>query len=156
MRYRFATIDLRWQERGGTVDDLPELLEKEGMFSAIQEVLWVIAFGGQTDLHAVVEVARGDFYEVRIHIPIILQAVLASGTDRFWLLHNHPAGGVKPTDRDIEATKQVMAAANQADMYLEDHLIVAPPGRIYSMKDHGQLVPARRIEQLIAADRAER
>lgn len=159
MRYQFATVELRWLERGGTVQDLPALLEREGLYRAVQEVFWIVTYGaksdtphGEPDLHAVIEVARGDFYSVNVHIPVILQAVWASGTDRFWLMHNHPSGVVKPTDKDIEMSKAIMLAANLAHLYLEDHVIIGPPRKVYSMKEHGQLTPARKIRQLTAAN----
>lgn len=151
MRYQFATVELRWTGQGGKVDDLPALLRKEGLFTSAQEVFWVVSFGADTDLHSVVEVARGNYRSVEVSIPLLLSALWASGTDRFWLMHNHPSGNVKPTAKDIAMSKHIMAIANLGHLYLEDHLIIGPPNRIYSMKEHGQLKPARQIQEVRVA-----
>jgi DNA repair protein RadC len=150
MRYQFATVELRRTGPVKTTDDVIGMCEKEGMFAASQEVFWIVTYGAETELRSVIEIARGNYYQVAVSIPIILSALAAAGTDRFWLMHNHPSGNVEPTKQDVTLSKRIMAVANLADAYLEDHIIIGPPARIYSMKDHGQLTP-REVTAVYAA-----
>ena len=151
MDYQFATVELRRTGPIKTVEDLPAMLEKEGLFRAAQEVFHVITFDGMTQLRSVVEIGRGDYHSVQVSIPLILSAMAAAGTDRFWLMHNHPDGHVNPTDIDLDLTRQIMLVANLSNLFLEDHLIIGPPRQTYSMADHGQLTPSRKITSMIAS-----
>lgn len=150
MKYQFATVELRRTGPERTIDDVPAMCANEGLFTASQEVFWIVTYGAETELRSVIEIARGTYYQVAVSIPIILSALAAAGTDRFWLMHNHPSGNVKPTVQDIDLSKRIMAVANLADAYLEDHLIIGPPAKIYSMKEHGQLTP-REVTTVYAA-----
>ncbi len=42
----------------------------------------------------------------------------------FLIAHNHPAGDPNPSEQDIDATKQVQAAARVLQVTLYDHIIL--------------------------------
>lgn len=50
--------------------------------------------------------------------------------------HNHPSGDPTPSRRDIEATQQLMAAAQLLGLRLRDHIIVSKAGD-FSFAAHG-------------------
>jgi len=155
MRYQFATVELRRRGPIKTTDDIVSMCVKEGLFTSAQEVFHIICFDGETQLRSVVEIGRGDYHSVPAPIPVILSALAASGADRFWLMHNHPDGNVKPTKIDLDLTRQIMVVANLSEHFLEDHLIIGPPDKIYSMAQHGQITPHPRITGMIAAQDGE-
>jgi DNA repair protein RadC len=124
--------------------DLAALLRELGMTDLVQEAVWVIAYDAITNARTIVEVARGGYHDVQVHIPTVMSAVLLAGTDRFIMAHNHPSGDVDPTSNDMILTHRVMDAANASGIYFEDHLIVGPHGKFYSMARTGLLVPKRR------------
>jgi len=119
-----------------------ELVEEWGMNTAMQESFWVITYDSGRNLRRVTEVARGGYRDVLVSISTVLTAVLASGTDRFMVVHNHPSGNVEPTTMDMALTKKIMAGANAAGLYFEDHVIIAPPDKWYSMTANGLIVPS--------------
>ncbi|MDR3112208.1 MAG: DNA repair protein RadC [Elusimicrobiota bacterium] len=49
--------------------------------------------------------------------------------------HNHPGGNLKPSQSDIEATKNVKAALETVDILLLDHIIICNEN-YYSFKEH--------------------
>ncbi len=54
------------------------------------------------------------------------------------IAHNHPSGEAKPSDRDIQATQQLVAAGILLGIPVRDHIIVA--GRQYFSFGHHQML----------------
>lgn len=52
------------------------------------------------------------------------------------LVHNHPSGDTRPSNADIQITKQIMQAAEAVGVTLHDHLIISSKSH-YSFKAHG-------------------
>lgn len=57
---------------------------------------------------------------------------------RVALCHNHPHSSTKPSQSDIQVTKQIMEALRLLDVVLLDHIIIAD-GLYYSFIDNGML-----------------
>jgi DNA repair protein RadC len=150
----WATTELRVRKEmpPATVADLPDILTSEGMYDATQEVFWVAAYDATTSLRAVVEAARGDYYRVAVSIPVVMNAVLVSGANRFYVGHNHPSAVIEPTEKDLKLTNQISLAAAICGIFLEDHWVLGPGGRIWSMRDRGQFTPSPAITELYAAN----
>lgn len=118
-----------------------DLLGSWGLNKSPQEALWVIAYDANRNLRTVVEVARGGYIHVDIHIPSVLSAVLVSGSERFLIAHNHQNGHAAASQQDVAMTQDIQDAAATAGLYLEDHLIVTPQGRTFSFVASGLYVP---------------
>ena len=153
--HRFVTIEQVVRAERPQTDDLPSLLESFGLTRSTQEALWVIAFGAMTQLKTITEVARGGFHDVVVHIPSVLSAVLVSGTDRFYVAHNHPEGPVEPTDDDIGLTAMIADSAERVGLSFEDHIIVGPSGW-YSFWEAGLLTRATSLGVRAAMKRGGR
>lgn len=54
------------------------------------------------------------------------------------IAHNHPSGDPMPSGSDIEATEQLIAAAQLLGLRLQDHVIVAKEG-YYSFRQQGRI-----------------
>jgi DNA repair protein RadC len=127
-----------------TPPELAVMLKDWGLTDLAQEAVWVVAYDAVTNARSVIEVARGGYHDVQVHIPTVISAVLLAGTDRFIVAHNHPSGDTDPTANDMLLTHRVMDAANATGIYFEDHLIVGPPDRFFSLARAGLLIPKRR------------
>ena len=55
------------------------------------------------------------------------------------LLHNHPTGGVKPSDADIKVTKQMKKAGEILSIPLLDHIIFCRTSDYYSLKGNKKM-----------------
>ncbi len=147
----FTTIELRNEGvEGKTLNDLIPLLKEDGLFDAAQEHFWVVGYDAGLNLRAAVTVAIGDQFGVRVSIAAILQVLHASGSSRFYIGHNHPAGDLRPTAKDLQLTDQIMAAGSICGAYLEDHWVIGPSQKVWSMKEKGQLSPSPGIVELYA------
>lgn len=144
MRDRFVTVELavHKEEPMPAHEKVPALLMRWGLGNQTQECFWVISYDAMMNIRNVVEVARGAYARVRVHYPAVYAAVLQTGCERFQVAHNHPTGDPKPTQKDIDLTRQIMFGANACGLFFEDHVIVTPTGKSYSFADHNMLVPA--------------
>jgi len=55
------------------------------------------------------------------------------------LLHNHPTGGVKPSNEDIKVTKQMKKAGEILSIPLLDHIIFCRTNDYYSLKGNKKM-----------------
>jgi len=55
-----------------------------------QEAFWVIPVDAAQQARSFVTVSSGEYHSVGVPVPAVLSAVLQSGTDVFWVAHNHP------------------------------------------------------------------
>tara|TARA_Y100001954_G_C15780629_1_gene589602 strand:- start:1016 stop:1327 length:312 start_codon:yes stop_codon:yes gene_type:complete len=56
---------------------------------------------------------------------IIFSIALALGAAALVLLHNHPSGNPKPSQSDINLTKNLVEAGKFLDLPVLDHIIIA-------------------------------
>ncbi|MFT3966648.1 MAG: JAB domain-containing protein [Sphingobium sp.] len=81
---------------------------------------------------------RGGQRRVGIPLPALVQALAATGAAYVFMAHNHPSGDPRPSDADIEATRQVWRIARMLGASLQDHLVIAQE-RCFSFRSHGLL-----------------
>jgi DNA repair protein RadC len=60
-----------------------------------------------------------------VHPREVFQPALTYGAVAIIIAHNHPSGTLSPTDADLEATSQLIAAGKILGIDLLDHLIIA-------------------------------
>ncbi len=90
------------------------------------------------NLHVVscVTVEEGGVNTVPINVRKIVEATYRSNCSLVILAHNHPNGIALPSDKDIQATRQLMEILASVGIKLLDHVIVSPQNAI-SMKEAG-------------------
>jgi len=76
------------------------------------------------------------------HTPVypreILRRAIECNATALILAHNHPSGDARPSDDDIEMTREVKRAANALGIVLHDHLIIGD-GSWFSFRQKGLL-----------------
>jgi DNA repair protein RadC len=77
------------------------------------------------DLLAVDTIARGDISSCRPDIARILWRGDMVGAKAFILVHNHPSGDPRPSSTDIRFTRRLRRIADELNLPLLDHLIIA-------------------------------
>jgi DNA repair protein RadC len=58
----------------------------------------------------------------------IMKRALELGATALILVHNHPSGDPKPSNADIEMTRQILRAAEPFNIVIHDHVIVSKNG----------------------------
>lgn len=154
MRTQYCSVRLEVERERPSISEMPSaLFDIGGLHDATQETLWVIPYDSIMRVRSVVEVARGGYHSMEIPIPTVLTAVVAAGTDRFAIAHNHSTGDVDPTEPDMDLTRKIMEAANACGLYFEDHLILGPNREVFSMAESGILIPAPQLQAMARTNR---
>ncbi len=81
-------------------------------------------------------VSRGGMNATAVDPKIVFKIAISNGANGIVLCHNHPSGGVKPSEQDIRLTKRLREAANVLDITLLDHIIVGA-NTYFSFADEG-------------------
>lgn len=86
------------------------------------------------------EVARGQRDRVAVGLDNVMDAASDARCAAFLCVHNHPSGSPKPSDADIELTRDIRRATPPGRVFV-DHLIITPgcvyscvSGRLHKMK----------------------
>jgi DNA repair protein RadC len=141
---QWATVHLSIEK----MEQLPDrrgmtgLFRSWGLHTLTQESFWVLSYDASMNVRTLVEICKGTYATVGVHLPSLFSAVLLSGADRFVVVHNHPTNSTNPTPADINTTNAIMAGANPLGLYFEDHFIIAPTAKTFSFAASKLLVPA--------------
>lgn len=107
-------------------------------FISHHEEMWIILLNQASKVIGRAQLVKGGLSGVIVDIRIIWQYVIKSNAVQFILIHNHPGGGLLPSECDKALTNKVQKAAGMLDFRLTDHLIVTVNG-YYSFVDEGNL-----------------
>lgn len=66
----------------------------------------------------------------------IMKRALELGATALILVHNHPSGDPKPSQADIDMTREIVQAAKTFNIIIHDHIIIARKGHT-SLKSEG-------------------
>ena len=83
-------------------------------------------------------VSKGGRSEAVVDSKVIFTAALEGGATGIILSHNHPSGGLKPSQADISLTEKVVAGGKILGVTVLDHIIITKYG-YYSFADEGML-----------------
>jgi DNA repair protein RadC len=141
VQYTHLELHVDRVEHFGSELDAVKLFQSTGMHRSAQETFWVLAFGPVLNIATMFELNRGMYAYVDLHIPSLISGVLLSGVERFWVAHNHPSLSLEASPGDIQATREIMDAANTVKLHFEDHLILVPNGDFASLASRGLMRP---------------
>ena len=90
-----------------------------------EEVFYILSLDKNMVLIRATLLAKGSSDQVPFTFREILQEGLQTGAHSIVLCHNHPAGSLLPSTKDIEMTKEISYLLEKTDIFLADHIIVA-------------------------------
>lgn len=88
---------------------------------------------------ATVDIGRGTSETTIIDLRGLMTAVLLTYARAVIIAHNHPSGCTVPSAADIDSTRTIKRALDTIQVYLMDHVIMAPSGSWSSMRAEGLL-----------------
>jgi DNA repair protein RadC len=115
----------------GSADIYPimrEILLRENKVRRKQEYFWVIALNNANTIENIELVALGAVNKLNVGPIEVFSIPLQKRCKNVILVHNHPAGILKPSKDDIAFTKSIKAAADIMAITILDHLIITEEG----------------------------
>ena len=83
-----------------------------------------------------IKLSSGGMVGTVIDKRVVMNLALSCGATSIMLAHNHPSGNLKPSNTDIQVSKQLKEAGKLLEINVIDHLILTTEG-YYSMADEG-------------------
>ncbi len=84
-----------------------------------------------------VTVSEGTLDQCIVYPKNVFSFLLLSGATAFIIAHNHPAGGINPSEADWTITHRLKAIGKDLDLNLVDHLLIAGD-RVLSFRELGR------------------
>ncbi len=98
----------------------------------------VIFLNRSNKVLGIYELATGGLTGVVADPRLVFAAALKANALQLILAHNHPSGGLKPSQPDVDLTNKIKHAGMFLDILVADHLIITSEG-YYSFADDGLL-----------------
>ena len=87
-----------------------------------------------------VKISQGGFTGTVVENKLILAVAIKSAATGIIVAHNHPSGGIIPSQPDIKCTRQLNECCKIFDIKLIDHLILSgDTEKYYSFADDGNI-----------------
>jgi DNA repair protein RadC len=102
------------------------------------EVFVALFLDAKNHLISFEELFRGTLSTTSVYPREVVMRVLHHGAAHVVLAHNHPSGGVEPSQADLVLTKHLKAALHLIDVQVLDHVIVSSSAAL-SMAERGLL-----------------
>jgi DNA repair protein RadC len=100
------------------------------------EEMILLALNRQNEIYGWYRISSGGTSATICDAKVVFSILLKANASSFMLAHNHPSGALRPSNEDIELTKNLVKAGRLLDIKLLDHLIVSDTGYL-SMSDEG-------------------
>ena len=118
---------------------MKEILLRESKIDRNKEHLWVVSLSISNQLLLIELIALGSVRDVQIEPMEIFSFALQKRAVKIIIVHNHPSGSLKPSQRDIEMTDKIQAIGDFLRVPLIDHLIISEK-EYFSFDESGLLV----------------
>jgi len=102
------------------------------------EEFWIILLKRNSEVIKKVRISTGGVAGTVADVRMIFKHGLEELASSVILVHNHPSGGLKPSNQDVQLTKRMKEAGKLLDITVVDHLIYTDTG-YFSFADEGVL-----------------
>lgn len=129
------------------------VLLRQSRIHRMREYFWVIGLDTDSNIQYLELVAVGKLNSVNVDPVEIFSFAVQKKCKRIILVHNHPAGNLRPSKEDVELTAKLAMGSHFLGLDILDHLIInekeySSIGHIASvkgmLKEVGRLKPAKK------------
>ena len=132
---RFLADRIMDQDFMRSSEEVMEYL-KHNLRDKTREIFMVIYLNGRNQILQMEELFEGTLTTSAVYPREVVKRALDHAAAALVFVHNHPSGNLKPSQDDITITKKLKEAAEEIDVSVHDHLIIAG-NEGYSFADNG-------------------
>ncbi len=141
-----AAMELGRRRRGEEVLELKKITSSKSIFELMQPIIgelsheefWVLYLNNSNKVISKSQLSKGGITGTVVDVRLVFKSALEIGAIGVVLCHNHPSGGLTPSDADKQITKKLKFAGESLDIKVLDHLIVTE-NNYFSFSDSGIL-----------------
>lgn len=104
-------------------EDIADLFMDELRYEK-KELIKIVILNTKNVVQKIITLSKGTENSATISARDILAEPLKMNAPKFILVHNHPSGDSKPSQKDIEASKIIFNCAAAMGMELLDHIVI--------------------------------
>ncbi len=140
-----AALELGYRVRPENLEDKPLMNSPEQvanlvgaeMASLMQENLWVLLLNTRCRLIGLEKLYQGTLNSSNVRISELFKGAIKKSAASIILVHNHPSGDPTPSTEDIVFTRSAIAAGQNLEIEVHDHLVIGGIGRYVSLREKG-------------------
>lgn len=102
------------------------------------EEFWVVFLNNSNKVLSKQKISSGGITGTVVDVRLVLKFALELYATAIILCHNHPSGGLKPSQADLNLTQKMLDAGKVMDIKVLDHLIITG-NQFYSFADEGKI-----------------
>ncbi len=141
-----AALELAERKRTMAVAETEKVVSSTSIFEMMRpligelshEEFWVIYLNNSNKVITKTQISKGGITATVVDVRLVYKYALECGATALILCHNHPSGSMKASDADKSITNKLVAAGNNLDIRVLDHIIVTEIG-YFSFADQGIL-----------------
>lgn len=141
-----AALELGRRRRAEDAVELTKITSSKIVFEIMQPIIgelpheefWVLFLNNSNKVILKSQLSKGGISGTIVDVRIVFKLALENGATGLILCHNHPSGGLVPSEADKHITKKIKQAGDNLDVKVLDHLIITET-KYYSFADEGIL-----------------
>jgi DNA repair protein RadC len=102
------------------------------------EEFWIIYLDNSNKILQKSQLSKGGITGTLVDVRLVFKSALELGATAIILVHNHPSGGLRPSQADKQLTQKLIQGGKSLDIKVLDHLIVTQKS-YFSFADEGIL-----------------
>lgn len=139
-----AALELGRRRRSEAAVELTKITSSKIIFEIMQpligelahEEFWILYLNNSNKVISKFQLSKGGITGTVVDIRIVFKSALEIGATSIILCHNHPSGGLLPSDADKQITRKLKLAGDTMEIKVLDHLIVTERS-YFSFVDEG-------------------
>jgi len=141
-----AALELGRRRRAEDAVELTKITSSKIVFEIMQPIIgelpheefWVLFLNNSNKVILKSQLSKGGISGTIVDVRLVFKLALENGATGLILCHNHPSGGLIPSDADKQITRKIKQAGDSLDVKVLDHLIITET-KYYSFADEGIL-----------------
>jgi len=127
-----AALEIGRRRRGEEAQKITKISSSKDVFELMQpsmgelphEEFWIVYLNNSNKVMHSAQLSKGGITGTLVDVRLVMKQALELGTVALILAHNHPSGGLKPSEADKQITQKLKNAAAALDIKVLDHLII--------------------------------
>jgi len=127
-----AALEIGRRRRGEEAQKITKISSSKDAFELMQpsmgelphEEFWIVYLNNSNKVMHTAQLSKGGITGTLVDVRLVMKQALELGAVALILAHNHPSGGLKPSEADKQITQKLINAAVALDIKVLDHLII--------------------------------
>lgn len=127
---------------------MQRILLREKKIERNKEHFWIIGLAQNNRILYIELISVGTINSVPVEPMEVFSIALQKRTVQVILVHNHPSGGIKPSEEDKDITDRLIQVGNIINIKVLDHLIISEKS-YHSFSDSGLMAELERSTKYV-------